>query len=611
MEESIKTTFKDLGLREEILRAITEMGYEHPTPVQSEAIPQIIGSSQDLVALAQTGTGKTAAFSLPILHQLDTNLRKTQLLILSPTRELGIQIAKNIEEYTKYLPGVKSVAVYGGSSIDSQIRTINRGVHVVVGTPGRTLDLIRRKQLDFSNIKWLVLDEADEMLSMGFSEDLDSILADTPKEKQTLLFSATMPPEINRIAKNFMNNHTEITIGSKNKGAQNVEHHYYQVRARDRYQALKRIVDVHPEIYGIIFCRTRQETKDIADQLSQEGYNSDAIHGDVSQAQREFVMRRFRNKQIQILVATDVAARGVDVDDLTHVINYNLPDDPEIYVHRSGRTGRAGKDGIAISIIHSRENQKLRQVQNMVGKQFVKKEIPTGEEICRRQLFTFIDKMKSVEVKEDEIVDFLPKVYETLKDLSREEIIKQFVSLEFNTFLKYYENAADLNVSDSGRERGERSERGERGERGRGGDRARFARFHLSVGSKHGVAPRDVIGLINQAFRQERVTIGQIEIMKSFSFFEVEEEFASAVASSFKGTKFKEFDLEVEAAKPRAGGSGGGRSYRRDDNRSSSDKGRGERGERRGSGGSKFGSKPTSNTFSKDRKKKGKNRKPF
>lgn len=598
MEESIKTTFKELGLREEILRAITEMGYENPTPVQLEAIPQIIGSSQDLVALAQTGTGKTAAFSLPILHQLDTNLRKTQVLILSPTRELGIQIAKNIEEYTKYLPGVKSVAVYGGASIDTQIRVINRGVHIVVGTPGRTLDLIRRKQLDFSHIKWLVLDEADEMLSMGFSEDLDAILEDTPKEKQTLLFSATMPPEISRIAKNFMNNHTEITIGSKNKGAQNVEHHYYQVRARDRYQALKRIVDVHPEIYGIIFCRTRQETKDIADQLSQEGYNSDAIHGDVSQAQREFVMRRFRNKQIQILVATDVAARGVDVDDLTHVINYNLPDDPEVYVHRSGRTGRAGKDGIAISIIHSRENQKLRQVQNMVGKQFIRKEIPTGEEICRRQLFTFIDKMKNVEVKEDEIVDFLPKVYDTLKDLSREEIIKRFVSLEFNTFLKYYENAADLNVSESNsRERGERSDRR--------GSRPKFARFHLSVGSKHGVTPRDVIGLINQAFRQERVSIGQIEIMKSFSFFEVEEEFAPAVAGSFKGTKFKQFDLEVEAAKPRASG---GRTYKREDSRSN-DKSKGERK----SGGSRFASKSNSNSsgFSKDRNRKGKKRKPF
>jgi ATP-dependent RNA helicase DeaD len=606
MEESIKTTFKELGLREEILRAITEMGYEHPTPVQSEAIPQIIADSRDLVALAQTGTGKTAAFSLPILHQLDTNLRKTQVLILSPTRELGIQIAKNIEEYTKYLPGVRSVAVYGGSSIDTQIRVINRGVHVVVGTPGRTLDLIRRKQLDFSNIKWLVLDEADEMLSMGFSEDLDAILADTPKEKQTLLFSATMPPAINRIAKNFMNNHREITIGSKNEGAQNVEHHYYQARPRDRYQALKRIVDAHPEIYGIIFCRTRQETKDIADNLSQEGYNADAIHGDVSQAQREFVMRRFRNKQIQLLVATDVAARGVDVDDLTHVINYNLPDDPEIYVHRSGRTGRAGKDGIAITIINNRENGKLRQVQNMLGKQFIKKQIPTGEEICRRQLFTFIDKMKNVEVKEDEIVDFLPKVYETLKDLSREEIIKQFVSLEFNTFLKYYENAQDLNTSDSGsRDRNDRSDRGERSDRGRGRGGSNFARFHLSVGSKHGVAPRDVIGLINQAFRQERVTIGQIEIMKSFSFFEVEEEFAQDVAKSFKGTKFKEFDLEVEAAKPRVG-SGGGRSYKRDDSRSG-DKPRGERR----SGGSKFASK-SSGSFSKDRnKKKGKNRKPF
>ena len=605
MDESIKTTFKDLGLREEILRAITEMGYEHPTPVQNEAIPRIIGSPQDLVALAQTGTGKTAAFSLPILHQLDTDLKKTQVLILSPTRELGIQIAKNIEEYTKYLPGVRSVAVYGGSSIDTQIRVIKRGVHVVVGTPGRTLDLIRRKQLDFSNIKWLVLDEADEMLSMGFSEDLDAILADTPQDKQTLLFSATMPSSISRIAKKFMNNHTEITVGSKNEGAKNVEHHYYQVRGRERYQALKRIVDAHPEVYGIIFCRTRQETKDIAEKLSQEGYNSDAIHGDVSQAQREFVMRRFRNKQIQILVATDVAARGVDVDDLTHVINYNLSDDPEIYVHRSGRTGRAGKEGISISIITNRENNRLRQLENMVGKKFIKKQIPTGEEICRRQLFTFIDKMKNVEIKEDEIIDFLPKVYETLQELSREEIIKQFVSLEFNTFLKYYENASDLNVSDSSRDR-DRSDRGDRGDRG---SRGKFARFHLGVGSKHGVSPRDVINLINQAFRQERVGVGQIEIMKSFSFFEVEEDFASQVEKAFKGMNYKSIDLEVEPAKPRSGGSvssGSGRSYRRDD--SGGDR-RSSGGDRRGSGGSKFGS--NSSNYGRDRNRKGKKRKPF
>ena len=536
--------FEALGLKAAIVKAITEKGYEKPTPVQREAIKHIINNNQDLVALAQTGTGKTAAFSLPILHRLDTSVKKPQVLILSPTRELGIQIAKNIEGYTQYLPKVNSVAVYGGASIEGQIREIKRGVHVVVGTPGRTLDLIRRKQLDFSNIQWLVLDEADEMLSMGFSDDLDAILEGTPREKQTLLFSATMPPEINRIAQKYMSDYAEITIGSKNTGAKNVEHHYYQVRARDRYAALKRIVDFHPNVYGIIFCRTRQETKDIADSLSQEGYNADAIHGDVSQAQREFVMRRFRKKQLQLLVATDVAARGVDVNDLTHVINYNLPDDPEVYVHRSGRTGRAGKDGTSITIIHGREQGKLRDVQRMVKKEFTKKLIPSGEEICKTQLLHFIEKMKEVEVKEDEISDFLPSIYEKLEHLSKEEIIKGFVSLEFNRFLKYYENAEDLNVAASNNKDSREDRKSRRSS-------AAFSRFHLDIGQRHGATPKDIISLINKAFKNERVDIGQIDIMKSFSFFEVDNEFANDVTDAFSGMRFKKFDVSVEEAKPR------------------------------------------------------------
>lgn len=602
MSESIEEKFEkfeDLGLKAEILKAIADMGYEKPTPVQSAAIKHIIASQQDLVALAQTGTGKTAAFSLPIIHKLDSNLRKTQVLILSPTRELCIQIAKNVEEYTKHLRGVRSVAVYGGSSIDSQIRIIERGVHIVVGTPGRTLDLIKRKRLDFSNIQWLVLDEADEMLSMGFSEDLNLILEGTPKDKQTLLFSATMPPAISRIARSYMSDYSEITIGTKNEAAKNVEHHYYQVRGKDRYLALKRIVDMHPNVYGIIFCRTRQETKDIADSLSQEGYNADAIHGDVSQAQREFVMQRFRKKQLQLLVATDVAARGVDVDDLTHVINYNLPDDPEVYVHRSGRTGRAGKEGISVSIIHVREQHRLREVERMVGKSFSKKLIPTGEEICGRQLLNLIDKMKKVEVKEEEMAAFLPNVYETLADLSREELIQRFVSLEFNRFLKYYEKAPDLNVSSSKRDtRREGRDRGDRRDR-RG---SKYARFHLDIGKKHGVAPKDIITLINQAFRSERVTVGQIDIMKSFSFFEVEEDFAKDVTESFKGLKFQKYDVSVEQAKPKPAG---GKSYRRD---------RGDRNERGGSGRRRDSggySKRSSGDFDPKKKRSSRKRKPF
>lgn len=596
MSESIIESFESLGLKPEILTAIAEMGYEKPTPVQSAAIKHIIASQQDLVALAQTGTGKTAAFSLPVLHKLDPSLRKIQMLILSPTRELCIQIAKNIEAYTKHLPNVRSVAVYGGSSIDTQIRTIKRGVHIVVGTPGRTLDLIKRKQLDFSNIQWLVLDEADEMLSMGFTEDLNSILEGTPKDKQTLLFSATMPPAINRIARSYMSDYSEITIGTKNEAAKNVEHHYYQVRGKDRYLALKRIVDMHPDVYGIIFCRTRQETKDIADSLSQEGYNSDAIHGDVSQAQREFVMNRFRKKQLQLLVATDVAARGVDVDDLTHVINYNLPDDPEIYVHRSGRTGRAGKEGISISIIHVREQHRLRQVERMVGKPFDKKLIPTGKEICGRQLLNLIDKMKNVEVKEGEMADFLPNIYEILTDLSREELIQRFVSLEFNRFLQYYDKAPDLNTSSKrDRDRDSRDGRGRSKEGGRDRRSRKFARFHLDIGKKHGVAPKDVITLINQAFRSERVTVGQIDIMKSFSFFEVEEEFAGDVTESFKNLKFKQFEVSVEQAKPKP--TGGGKSYRRD------------RGGDRSGGDRRRDSRSKSDGY--DKRRSSKKRRPF
>ncbi|MFK7950242.1 MAG: DEAD/DEAH box helicase [Saprospiraceae bacterium] len=593
MNEELEN-FEALGLKAEIVKAITEKGYETPTPVQREAIKHIINSDQDLVALAQTGTGKTAAFSLPILHRLDTSVKKPQVLILSPTRELGIQIAKNIEGYTKHLPKVNSVAVYGGASIEGQIRTIKRGVHVVVGTPGRTLDLIRRKQLDFSNIQWLVLDEADEMLSMGFSDDLDAILEGTPEDKQTLLFSATMPPEISRIAKKYMSDYSEITIGSKNTGAKNVEHHYYQVRARDRYAALKRIVDFHPDIYGIIFCRTRQETKDIADSLSQEGYNADAIHGDVSQAQREFVMNRFRKKQLQLLVATDVAARGVDVNDLTHVINYNLPDDPEVYVHRSGRTGRAGKEGTSITIIHGREQGKLRAVQKMVSKNFTKQLVPSGEAICKTQLLHFIGKTKKVEVKEDEISDFLPAIYEKLEDLSKEEIIKQFVSLEFNRFLKYYENAADLNVTSNSRDRGDRNDRGDRRSRR---DNANFSRFHLDIGQKHGATPKDIITLINKAFKNERVNVGQIDIMKSFSFFEVENDVADDVADAFNGLRFKKFDVNAEAAKPRP--------KRRD--------GRGDRSYKGKRGGSnhRFDNKMSSGDSRKRKKKGGKKRKPF
>ncbi len=441
------STFKELGLNSTIIKALTDLGYENPTEIQLKAIPQVLSSSNDLKAFAQTGTGKTAAFSLPIIEQIDIESNDTQAIILSPTRELAIQIAKNINEFSVHLKGLKTAAVYGGANIEEQIRKLKKGVQIIVGTPGRTVDLINRKQLKLSNIKWLVLDEADEMLNMGFKDELDKILAATPKEKQTMLFSATFPKEVESIAKNYMHNPVEITAGKKNIGADQVSHQYYVVSERNRYAALKRIADVNPDIYSIIFCRTRRETQEIADKLIKDGYNADALHGDLSQAQRDSVMQKFRKKHLQILVATDVAARGLDVTDLTHVINHKLPDQIEYYTHRSGRTGRAGKEGISIAIVTGREKGKLRPIERLIGKTFDKTPVPTGKEICQNQLFKLIDKVHDIKINDAEINEFLPSIYEKLEGLDREELIKRFVSLEFNTFLSYYENAPDLNDS--------------------------------------------------------------------------------------------------------------------------------------------------------------------
>ncbi|RLD83641.1 MAG: ATP-dependent helicase, partial [Bacteroidetes bacterium] len=440
-------TFKETELNPEILKALDELGFVNPTPIQEKTIPHLLSSERDLVGFAQTGTGKTAAFGLPIIHQIDTKSKNVQAIILSPTRELCVQIAQDITNYAKYTKGLNVVAVYGGTSIDTQIRSLKKGAQIVVGTPGRTLDLIKRKKLKLSTVEYLVLDEADEMLTMGFKDDLDAILEGTPAEKQTLLFSATMPKEIANIAKKYMKDSVEISAGKKNIGAENVNHIYYMVNARDRYLALKRIADINPKIYGIVFCRTRRETKEVAEKLMGDGYNADALHGDLSQAQRDYVMSRFRTKKLQLLVATDVAARGLDVTDLTHIINYNLPDDLEVYIHRSGRTGRAGKKGISISIIHSRETGKIRMIQKKVGKTFEHIPVPSGKEICGKQLYNLIDKVEKIEVDESQIEQFLPEIYKKLDWLSREELIKHFVSAEFNRFLAYYKNAPDLNVS--------------------------------------------------------------------------------------------------------------------------------------------------------------------
>ncbi len=424
-----------MGLSPNLMKGIEELGFKIPTPIQEEIIPIFFEKENDIVGLAQTGTGKTAAFGLPIIEQIDIRNKSVQALILAPTRELCIQISKDLKNYSKYIKGLHVVPVYGGASIDTQIRALKKGAHIIVATPGRMLDLINRKVAKIANVRTVVLDEADEMLNMGFRDDLDSILEKTPGIKRTLLFSATMLKEVARIAKNYMNNPIEITVGTQNAGAENIRHIYYQVHARNRYLVLKRIADINPDIYGIVFCRTRMETKEVADKLIKDGYNADAIHGDLSQSQRDQVMKRFREKSLQMLVATDVAARGIDVNDISHIINYNLPEDNEVYTHRSGRTGRAGKSGISIAIVNYREKNKIPQIEKNIRKNFEKLPVPSGVEICNKQLFKLIDRMEKVVVDEAQIAPFMDIVNKKLEWLSKEQIIKHFVSLEFNRFL--------------------------------------------------------------------------------------------------------------------------------------------------------------------------------
>ncbi len=534
-------TFKDLGLSKPINEALIDLGYETPTPIQEITIPQILNSDNDLIAFAQTGTGKTAAFSLPIIEQIDDHSNDTQAIILSPTRELAIQIAKSIKEFTKNYKKIETLAVYGGANIDEQIRSLKKGVQIVVGTPGRTVDLIKRKRLNLGKIRWLVLDEADEMLNMGFKDELDKILESIPDQKTTLLFSATFPKEVEAIARNYMHNAVELSAGKRNIGAENVSHEYFLVSERNRYAALKRIADINPDIYGIVFCRTRRETKDVADKLITDGYNADALHGDLSQAQRDIVMQKFRSKHLQILVATDVAARGLDVNDLTHIINYKLPDQIESYTHRSGRTGRAGKKGISIAIITNKEKGTLAQIERKIKKKFEAKKVPGGKEICTRQLFSLIDKVHDIEINEKEIKDFLPDIYQKLEGLDREELIKRFVSLEFNQFLSYYENAPDLN-GDSSRSR-TRS------------DDESFTRFYINLGKIDNVNPSHLIGLINEKIRERNVEIGKIEILNNFSFFEIDRNYTDKTIESFKNFKHKGRKIFVEIAeKPKSRG---------------------------------------------------------
>jgi ATP-dependent RNA helicase DeaD len=436
-------TFSELGLSPNLLQGIEALGFKTPTPIQEQIIPSFLSSTNDLIGLAQTGTGKTAAYGLPLIEQIDISNNNVQVLILAPTRELCVQISNDLQDYSRFIKGINVVSVYGGASIENQIRALKKGAHIISATPGRMLDLIKRKAAKINHINTLILDEADEMLNMGFRDDLDAILETTPKEKRTLLFSATMPNEVARIANNYMLNPEKIIIGKQNSGAENIRHVYYQVHARDRYLALKRIADINPNIYGIVFCRTRSETKDVADKLIKDGYSADALHGDLSQAQRDHVMKRFREHNLQMLVATDVAARGIDVQNISHIINYNLPDDLDVYTHRSGRTGRAEKSGVSISLVNYKEQGKIKVIEKKLAKRFEKLPVPGGDEICRKQLYNMIDRMEHVEVDEEQIAPFMDKVNKKLEWLSKEDIIKKFISIEFNRYLEYYKNAPD------------------------------------------------------------------------------------------------------------------------------------------------------------------------
>ena len=540
-------SFNDSGLNQEILKVLAEMGFETPTPIQAKAIPHLMSSNQDIIASAQTGTGKTAAFGLPSIHMTQIDKKMPQTLVMCPTRELCIQIARDLTNFSKYLSGLKIVAVYGGASIDTQVRALRQGAQIVIGTPGRTKDLIKRKKLILSDIKRVVLDEADEMLTMGFKEDLEAILAETPSKKQTLLFSATMSKRIISITKQYMNDPIQISAARVNLGAENVQHLYYMVHAKDRYEVLKRIADSNPNIYGITFCRTRKETKEISNKLMQDGYNADAIHGDLSQAQRDEVMDRFRKRKLHMLVATDVAARGLDVNDLTHVINYNLPDEEEVYVHRSGRTGRAGKSGISIAIIHTREVGRIKAIERISKIKFSSELVPSGKNICQKQLYSLMDKIKRVVVDEYQIEPFLPTIYEKLESLDREELIKHFVSAEFNRFLDYYKNSRDINVSESPSRKNSKPPRERVSQKER--RKSSFASLFINVGKNNNVSPSRLIGIINEGLNSSDAVIGKIEVMKNSSFFEIEESKKNQLLKALNGTVVGGMQLSVEIAK--------------------------------------------------------------
>ena len=548
-------TFADLGVAPEILKAIEELGFEHPMPIQEMVIPHLISKEGDVVGLAQTGTGKTAAFGLPLLQRIDPRSDSTQALVIAPTRELCLQIAGDLADFAKYLDGVKIIPVYGGSSIESQIKAIKKGAQVIVATPGRLIDLIKRGVVKLDKVNTVILDEADEMLNMGFIDDINEILSHVPEERKMLMFSATMPKEIAGIARKFMKDPVEFVAGNKNEGSKNVKHIYYMVKAHDKYLALKRVADNNPDIYGIVFCRTKRETQEVADKLIADGYNADCLHGDLSQAQRDLAMKKFRDHVTQLLVATDVAARGLDVDDLTHVINYGLPDDVAVYTHRSGRTGRANKTGVSVAIIHSRERGKLREIEKRIGKTFEYKKVPTPDHIIEKQIYHLADRIERVEVNDEQIQKFLPGVRKKLEWLSEEDLMKRVLSLEFNRLLDYYRDMPDIDLNaDAKKERGEggdRKDRKGRGERRERGDKDRrtaedgYERLMVNIGKAAGFFPGNLMELINRSVVGGKPEIGRIDLLPEYTLFDVRKKDARKVVDALRGADF--FGRKVRA----------------------------------------------------------------
>ena len=546
-----------MGVSEEIRRAIEELGFEQPMPVQEEVIPYLLGNRNDVIALAQTGTGKTAAFGIPVLQRTDSRVRQTQAIVLSPTRELCLQIADDLKDFSKYMDGIHIVPVYGGTSIENQIRSLKKGAQIIVATPGRLIDLMHRGVAKLEAVKNVVLDEADEMLNMGFSESIDEILAGVPKDRNTLLFSATMSREIEKIARNYLTDPKEIVVGSRNEGAEHVNHIYYMVNAKDKYLALKRIVDYYPKIFAIIFCRTKRETQEIADKLIHDGYNAESLHGDLSQAQRDLTMQKFRQHLTQLLVATDVAARGLDVDDLTHVINYGLPDDIESYTHRSGRTGRAGKKGTSISIVHTREKSKIRAIEKTIGKDFVQGDIPSAEEICKKQLYKVMDQIVKTDVNDEEIAPFMDDINRYFEYIDKEDVIKKIVSLEFGKFLAYYADAPEIGKPESRSERKKKERTSDERKRTHKAEPG-YRRLFINLGKADGFYPGELMQFVNRNMRGGRQEIGAIDLMSKMSYFEVPEKDAVNVMRALDGTTYKGRQVRCNDAdrdtKPQRGG---------------------------------------------------------